>query len=58
MIHSQPSSEAQCSISEVEKISKIFVLEKNFVFLILEVLKKKFGFFIGSTGFEQKLIPS
>ena len=58
MIHSQPSSEAQCSISEVEKISKIFVLEKNFVFLILEVLKKKFGFSIGSTGFEQKLIPS
>ena len=29
MIHSQLSSEAQCSISEVEKISKIFVLEKK-----------------------------
>ena len=45
MIHSQPSSEAQCSISEAEKISKIFVLEKNLVFLILEVLKKIWIFY-------------
>ena len=50
MIHSQPSSEAQCSISEVEKISKIFVLEKNFVFLILEVLKKNLDFLSDPRG--------
>ena len=47
MIHSQLSSEAQCSISEVEKISKIFVLEKKLgvIFLILEVLKKFWIFY-------------
>lgn len=50
MIHSQPSSEAQCSISEVEKISKIFVLEKNVVFLILEVLKNFLDFLSDPRG--------
>ena len=56
MIHSQSSSEAQCSISEVEKISKIFVLGAWYFWFWK--FWKKIGFSIGSTGFEQKLIPS